>query len=64
MLSVIYQLQYSLFLTFLNYHQNRLFLYFLVNYQVSIISFLFWVSIPNPGRGIGLSLGFRARGLG
>ena len=59
-----YRLQYSLFLTFLNYHRNRLFLYFLVNYRVSIISLLFWVSIPNPGRGLGLRLGFRARGLG
>ena len=36
-----YQLQYSLFLTFLNYHRNRLFLYFLVNYRLSVISLLF-----------------------
>ena len=40
-------LQYFSFLTFLNYHRNRLFLYFLVNYQISIISLLLWVSIPN-----------------
>ena len=62
--NIKYRLQYSLFLTFLNYHQNRLFLYFLVNYRVSIMSLLFWVSIPNPGRGLSLRLGFRARGLG
>ena len=45
--SIDYRLQYSLFLTFLNYHRNRLFLYFLVSYRISIISLLFWVSIPN-----------------
>ena len=45
-----YRLQYSLFFTFLNYHRNRLFLYFLVNNQISIISLLFLVSIPNPAR--------------
>ena len=39
--NIKYRLQYSLFLTFLNYHRNRLFLYFLVNYRVSIISLLF-----------------------
>ena len=44
-----YRLQYSLFFTFLNYNRNRLFLYFLVNYRISIISLLFWLSIPNPG---------------
>ena len=43
-----YRLQYSVFFTFLNYHRNRLYLYFLVNYRISIISLLFWVSIPNP----------------
>ena len=37
----------------LNYHRNRLFLYFLENYQLSIISLLFWVSIPNPGHSQG-----------
>ena len=37
-----------LFFTFLNYHRNRLLLYFLVNYRISIISLLFWASIPNP----------------
>ena len=36
-----YRLQYSLFLTFLNYHRNRLFLSILFNYRVSIISLLF-----------------------
>ena len=39
--NIKHRLQYSLFLTFLNYHRNRLFLYFLVNYRVSIISLLF-----------------------
>ena len=47
--NIEYRLQYSLFFTFLNYHQNRLFLYFLMNYRISIISLLFWVSILNPG---------------
>ena len=37
----------KLFFTFLNYHRNRLFLYFLVNHRISIISLLFWVLIPN-----------------
>ena len=46
--NIKYRLLYSLFVTFLNYHRNRLFLYFLVNYRISIISLLFWVSIPNP----------------
>ena len=45
-----YRLQYSFIFIFLNYHQNRLFLYFLVNYRLlSIISLLFGVLIPNPG---------------
>ena len=39
--NIKHRLQYSLFLTFLDYHRNRLFLYFLVNYRVSIISLLF-----------------------
>ena len=39
--NIEYRLQYSLFFTFLNYHRNRLFLYFLVNYRISIISLLF-----------------------
>ena len=42
MLSVISKsITVSLFLTFLNYHRNQLpvFLYFLVNYRVSIISY-------------------------
>ena len=39
--NIKYRLQYSLFLAFLNYYRNRLFLYFLVNYRVSIISLLF-----------------------
>ena len=46
--NIEYRLQYSLFFTFLNYHRDRLFLYFLVNYRISIIFLLFWVSIPNP----------------
>ena len=48
--NIEYRLQYSLLFTFLNYHRNRLFLYYLVNYRKSIISLLFWVpvSIPNP----------------
>ena len=46
--NIEYRLQNSLFFTFLHYHRNRLFLYFLVSYQISIISLLFWVSIPNP----------------
>ena len=37
--NIEYRLQYSLFFTFVNYHQNRLFLNFLVNYRISIISF-------------------------
>ena len=45
--NIEYRLQYSLFFTFFNYHRSRLFLYFLVNYRISIISLLFWVSIPN-----------------
>ena len=45
--NIEYRLQYSLFFTFLNCHRNRLFLYFLVNYRILIISLLFWVSIPN-----------------
>ena len=51
--NIEYQLQYSLFFTFLNCHRNRLFLYFLVNYRISIISLLFRVSIPNPDFAIG-----------
>ena len=39
--NIEYRLQYSLFFTFLNYHRNRLFLYFLVNYRKSITSLLF-----------------------
>ena len=35
-----HRLQYTLFFHFLNYHPNRLFLYFLVNYQTSIFSLL------------------------
>ena len=46
--NIEYRLEYSLFFSFLNYHRNRLFLYFLVNYRTSIISSVFWVSIPNP----------------
>ena len=46
--NIEYRLQCSLFFTFLIYHRNRIFLYFLVNYQKSIISLLFRVSIPNP----------------
>ena len=47
-----HRLQYYLFFTFLKNDRNRSFLYFLVNYQISIIPLLFWVpvSIPNPGR--------------
>ena len=41
-----YRLHYSLFFTFLNYHPNRLFLYFLVNYRISIISLLFGYRFP------------------
>ena len=37
--NIEYRLQYSLFF-FLNYHRNRLFLYFLVNYRIWIISLL------------------------
>ena len=47
MLSVI-SITVFFILYFLNYHGNRLFLYFLVSYRISIISLLFWVSIPNP----------------
>ena len=46
--NIEYRLQYSLFFTFFNYHRNRLFLYFLVNYRISIISLLLWVSISKP----------------
>ena len=46
--NIEYRLQYSLFFIFSKYHQNRLFLCFLVNYRLSIISLLFWLSIPNP----------------
>ena len=46
--NIEYRLQYSLFFTFSNYHRNRLCLYFLVNYRISIISLLLWASIPNP----------------
>ena len=44
--NIEYRLQYSLFFSFLNYHRNRIFLYFFG--ELSMISFLFWVSIPNP----------------
>ena len=46
--NIKYRLQYSLFFTFLNYHRNRLFLYFLVYYRMLIIVSFFWVSIPSP----------------
>ena len=65
--NIEYRLQYSLFFTFLNYHRNRLFLYSLVNYRMSIISLLFWLSIPNPDRrplysGMGVARGARPYG--
>ena len=53
--NIKYQLQYSLFFTLLNYLRNRLFLNFLVNYQISIISLLFWVSILNLADSLFLS---------
>ena len=37
--NIEYRLQHSLFFTFLNYHRNRLFLYFLVNYRIFLYSF-------------------------
>ena len=40
--NIEYRLQHSLFFTFLNYHRNRLFLYFLVNYRISITVFLYF----------------------
>ena len=56
--NIEYRLQYSLFFTFLNYHRNRLFVYFLVNYRISFISLFFWVSIPNSGVEKGLGFCF------
>ena len=45
--NIEYRLEYSLFLTCLSYHRNRLFLYFLLDNRISIISLFFGVSIPN-----------------
>ena len=42
--NIEYRLQ--LFFTFLNYHRNRIFLYFLVNYRISIISLLLEYRFP------------------
>jgi len=39
-------IMYSLIFTFSKCHRNRLFLYFLGTYRISIYSLLFWVSIP------------------
>ena len=44
----MYKIQklYSLFFTFLNYRRNRLFLYYLVNYRISIIFLLLGHRFP------------------
>ena len=54
--NIEYRLQYSLFFPFLNSYRNRLFLYFLGNYRIWIISVLIsvlvvQVSIPSFGGG-------------
>ena len=50
--NIEYRSQYSFILYFFKlYHRNRLFLYFLMNYRISIISLLFCVSIPTLGSG-------------
>jgi len=48
--SMLFQvsIMYSLIFTFSKCHRNRLFLYFLGTHRISILSLLFWVSVPNP----------------